>query len=60
MSEKKTYRYNNRVQAVVKPFVLTGIKAEAKITGASRSEIAARILEDYYKPKQGRQSKNTY
>jgi len=59
---KKVYKYDNRVQAVVKPFVITAIKVEAKQTGESESSIAARILENHYIAQKtgGRQSKNTY
>lgn len=59
---KKVYKYDNRVQAVCKPFVVTAIKVEAEQTGQSESSIAARILENHYNAQktQGRQSKNTY
>lgn len=49
VAAKKVYKYKNRVQAVVTGLVLSGIEADAKRTGESKSEIAARILADHYK-----------
>lgn len=47
--KKKKYVYNNRIQAVVKKIVQTGISEDVTRTGESASKIAARILEDHYK-----------
>lgn len=51
-ASKKVYKYNNRVQAVVKGVAKAGIAADAARTGESKSKIAARILENHYKAKQ--------
>lgn len=50
-SKKKQYVYRNRIQAVVKKIVQTGIAEDVAQTGESASAIAARILEDHYKKK---------
>lgn len=49
--KKKAYRYNNRIQTVVKKIVQTGIAEDVTRTGESASKVAARILEDHYKAK---------
>lgn len=52
VASKKVYKYDNRVQAVVKGVAKAGIAADAARTGESKSKIAARILENHYKAQQ--------